>query len=504
MPLPPRLLRFWPLLAGALTASAQAPLSLWPMAFLGFAALAQAHLSVGTPRGAAFRGWLFGTGYFAAALFWIVEPFMVDAARDGWMAPFALVLMATGLALFWGGALWAAKALAPRGRVAALAFAGALVLAEALRGWIFTGFPWALIGHGLIASPLLPLAAFGGAHGLGLLVLLPAALLGRAIARRRLLPGGVAVLIFIAALSLSLVLPPRALPAGPDAPLIRLVQPNAAQREKWDPEMVPVFWRRMLSYTAASRPDQRRPDLVIWPETSVPYLLNEGEALTEVLAEAARGSALAVGIQRREGARYYNSLAVLDRSGEIHDVYDKHHLVPFGEYLPLGDQLAKLGIRAFAAQEGFGYSAGPGAALLQIPGIGATLPLICYEAIFPRDIRAAPARPDLLLQVTNDAWFGSLSGPYQHLAQARLRAVENGLPMIRVANTGVSALISADGAVLDSLALNTEGFLDLALPPPSAPTPYSRSGDLPALLLALLLLFSALPGLIHRRLGALS
>ncbi|WP_010138670.1 apolipoprotein N-acyltransferase, partial [Oceanicola sp. S124] len=218
----------------------------------------------------------------------------------------------------------------------------------------------------------------------------------------------------------------------------------------------------------------------------------------------AQGSALAVGIQRREGARYYNSLAVLDTSGAVHDVYDKHHLVPFGEYLPLGDQLARLGIRAFAAQEGFGYSAGPGADLLQIPGIGATLPLICYEAIFPRDIRAAPSRPDLLLQVTNDAWFGSLSGPYQHLAQARLRAVENGLPMIRVANTGVSALISADGAVLDSLALNTQGTLDVALPPPSAPTPYSRSGDLPALLLALLLLLSPLSGLIHRRLGRVS
>lgn len=506
-----RLQRLWPVLrpalAGLVTASGQAPLALWPVALLGFALLFHDHLTAPSPRRAARMGWLFGTGYFAGALFWIVEPFLVDLARDGWMAPFALVFMAGGLALFWGGALWLAKALAPRGLAAVLVLCGALTLAEALRGWIFTGFPWAEIGHALIGAPQLALASYIGAHGLTLLLLLPAALLGLALARpsagRAVLPGSVAALLLAAPLALALMLPPRALPAAPEAPLLRLVQPNAAQRLKWAPEFVPIFFRRLLDYTAAERPDGRRPDLVIWPETSVPYLLNEGKSLTDILARAAAGSPLVVGIQRREAGSYYNSLALLDAEGSLAQTYDKHHLVPFGEYVPLGDQLAKLGISALASQQGYGYRPGPGARLLDLPGIGMALPLICYEAIFPRDIRAAPARPELLLQITNDAWFGQLAGPYQHLAQARLRAVESGLPMVRVANTGVSALISADGTLLDSLPLGKAGYLDVALPPPSAPTPYSRFGDIPALLGALLLLFAALPRLVQRRLGPL-
>ena len=499
-----------PALAGLVTATGQAPLSLWPVALLGFALLFHDHLGAATPRRAARTGWLFGTGYFAGALFWIVEPFLVDLARDGWMAPFALVFMAGGLALFWGGAAWLAKALAPRGLAAVLVLAGALTLAEALRGHIFTGFPWAEVGHALIDAPQLALAAHAGAHGLTLLLLLPAALLGlglghlRTAPRQALLPGAGALLLLLVPLALSLSLPPRARPAAPDAPLLRLVQPNAAQHLKWDPEFMPVFFRRLQDYTAANRPDGTRPALVIWPETSVPYLLNEGTALTDLLTRAARGSALAVGIQRRENGGYYNSLALLDDEGTLASVYDKHHLVPFGEYIPLGDRLARLGVTALAAQQGYGYRAGPGARLLDLPGIGAALPLICYEAIFPQDIRAAPSRPELLLQITNDAWFGRISGPYQHLAQARLRAVETGLPLIRVANTGVSGLISADGAVLDSLPLGQAGYLDVRLPPPSETTAYSRHGDLPALLFACFLLFSVLPRLVHRRLGRLS
>ncbi|MGI3165065.1 apolipoprotein N-acyltransferase [Pseudooceanicola sp. 200-1SW] len=497
---PRRLAPLWPAAAGALTACGQAPLSLWPLALLGFAALMHEVLRAPTAGRAARAGWLFGAGYFALALCWIVEPFLVDIARHGWMAPFALLLMAAGLALFWGAAAGLAKRLAPQGLAAALALSAALTLAEALRGWIFTGFPWALIGHALIPSPLLPLAALTGPHGLSLLLLLPATLLGLALtppaaARPRPLPLALAALAFAAPLALALALPSRALPPAEDAPLVRLVQPNAAQREKWDPAHIPVFFGRLLDLTAAPAEGDRRPDLVVWPETSVPYLLNEGPALTDVLAEAAQGSALAFGVQRREGARYYNTLALLDGNGTLAATYDKHHLVPFGEYLPLSGMMGRVGIGALAARYGTGYSPGPGARLLDLPRVGAALPLICYEAIFPRELRAAPNRPALLLQITNDAWFGSFSGPYQHLAQARLRAVEQGLPLIRAANTGISALISADGAVLAQLPLNTAGHLDTALPPPSAPTPYSRLGDAPALLFALLLLgLSALGG----------
>ncbi|SLN65182.1 Apolipoprotein N-acyltransferase [Pseudooceanicola marinus] len=497
---PRRLAPLWPVAAGALAATGQAPLSLWPAAIMGFALLTLAVLRAERPARAARAGWLFGAGYFALALAWIVEPFMVDIARHGWMAPFALVLMAGGLALFWGGAAALAKRVAPAGLPAALALAATLTLAEALRGWIFTGFPWALIGHALIPSPLLPLAAWGGPHALSLLLLLPATLLGAALSRpgrSRVAPALLALVGFAAPLALAISLPPRALPAAPEASVLRLVQPNAPQREKWLPDRIPVFFNRLQQMTAEEGPEGRRPDLVIWPETAVPYLLNEGAALTDLLAESAQGSALAFGVQRRDGADYYNSLALLGANGEISGTYDKHHLVPFGEYLPLADLMADMGIGALASRFGGGYTPGPGARLMELPGIGRALPLICYEAVFPRDIRAAPARPDLLLQVTNDAWFGSFSGPYQHLAQARLRAVEQGLPLVRAANTGVSALISADGELLASLPLNTTGHLDVTLPPPSAPTPYSRHGDWSALLVAFALFCVAAAGFVH-------
>ncbi|MBT9384612.1 apolipoprotein N-acyltransferase [Pseudooceanicola sp. CBS1P-1] len=491
MALPIRLKSWWPAAAGLLAACGEAPLNLWPLSIAGFALLFHAQRRSASARQGFGAGWRFGFGYFLFALFWIVDPFMVDPARDGWMAPFALVFMAGGLALFWGAALALAQRLAPANRLRQLlAFAGSLTLIEALRGWIFTGFPWAEIGQNLIPSPALPLASLIGPHGMTLVLLLLAGLLGAA-ARGMALLGvlGTAGFVFLA---------PRALPPAPvatdTAPLIRLVQPNAQQREKWDPDMVPVFFERLLNYSA----EAPRPDLILWPETSVPYLLNEGRALTSILADHTHGAPIAFGVQRTEGARYYNSLALLDGQGKLIETYDKHHLVPFGEYIPFGDLMAKIGISAFAAQSGNGFSAGPGPRLMPIPGVGTALPLICYEAIFPRDIRNAPARPDFLLQVTNDGWFGNLQGPYQHLAQARMRAAEQGLPFVRVANTGVSALIDARGQVLDTLPLNTDGYLDVRLPPALPPTLYARTGDLPILLLAFLALGVSALWSVHR------
>ena len=316
---PRRLAPLWPVAAGALAATGQAPLSLWPAAILGFALLTLAVLHAEGPARAARVGWLFGAGYFALALAWIVEPFMVDIARHGWMAPFALMLMAGGLALFWGGAAALAKRVAPVGLPAALALAATLTLAEALRGWIFTGFPWALIGHALIPSPLLPLAAWGGPHALSLLLLLPATLLGTALSRPgrgRVAPALLALLGFAAPWPWP-CRSPRALPAGPEAPVLRLVQPNAPQREKWLPDRIPVFFNRLQQMTAEEGPEGRRPDLVIWPETAVPYLLNEGAALTDLLAESAQGSALAFGVQRRDGTDYYNSSPFWTRTAKF-------------------------------------------------------------------------------------------------------------------------------------------------------------------------------------------
>jgi apolipoprotein N-acyltransferase len=256
--------------------------------------------------------------------------------------------------------------------------------------------------------------------------------------------------------------------------VVRLVQPNAPQHQKWDPAWAPIFFQRQIEASAAAP----RPDLIVWPEAAVPVLLEDAGPAFDAIAAAAGGVPVALGIQRRDRARIYNSLVVLDETGAVGDLYDKHHLVPFGEYFPLGDLAAGFGLYGFAAREGDGYSAGPGPALVDLPGLGRALPLICYEAVFARDVNRAPGRPDLLLQVTNDAWFGTRIGPYQHLAQARMRAVEQGLPMVRVANTGISAMIDPLGRITAMLPLGEAGHVDAALPAPLPPTLYARTGDL--------------------------
>ena len=190
-----------------------------------------------------------------------------------------------------------------------------------------------------------------------------------------------------------------------------------------------------------------------------------------------------LGIQRAEGPRIYNSMISLDADGRQMGLYDKHHLAPFGEYVPFGDLMARFGIHGLAATTGNGFSAGPGAALLDAGALGKALPLICYEAVFTQDVLSAPGRADFLMQITNDAWFGTRSGPYQHLAQARMRAIEQGLPMMRAANTGVSAMIDPLGRITDALPLGQAGYIDAVMPHPQLPTIYSRIGDYPILIL---------------------
>jgi apolipoprotein N-acyltransferase len=254
--------------------------------------------------------------------------------------------------------------------------------------------------------------------------------------------------------------------------------------------MVPVFWQRGRDLTArAPDPALGPPDLVVWPETSLPVLLERSDAARVQLTVASAGSPVLIGAQRVEAFAARNSLAVVDGGGTLTEVYDKHHLVPFGEYLPLQGLADRLGITALAAVLPGGYGPGEGPVLLDLgPGLGQAFPMICYEAIFPGYIREVGARPDWMVHVTNDAWFGTFSGPWQHLALARLRAAEQGLPILRAANTGVSAVIDGRGRVLDAIPLGEAGFLDARLPPALSPTLYARFGDAPVLLLALILI----------------
>ena len=463
----PGLRALWlPLGLGVVMATGQAPLGFWWATLAALAVLLH-HLARTTPLQAAWMGWFAGAGYFGAALFWILSPFMVNAARDGWMAPFALVIMAFGLALFWA----LACGVALRARSPLLALVTALTAAELARGYVLTGFPWALIGHVWIDTPPVQVAALIGPSGLTLLTLTAAALA----AGRHLLPAGAVIAAMWGFGLWQLSLPA---PAAPGVTL-RLVQPNAAQDAKWDPEHARIFFDRLMTATAAPG----EVDLVIWPETALPYLILHNPELPAMIGGAARGASVAVGLQRVEGLLGWNSLQVFDPKGGMLANYDKHHLVPFGEYIPLGDMAYDwFGLEAFAAQTGRAYTAGPGPVVLDLGALGHVLPLICYEAVFPQDLRTA-LRPDWLLQITNDAWFGTLSGPFQHAAQARLRAVEQGLPLVRVANTGVTQVVDARGRITAALPFGTEGFLDAALPGPLPPTPYSRFGEDPLLLL---------------------
>jgi len=280
--------------------------------------------------------------------------------------------------------------------------------------------------------------------------------------------------------------------ADPDGPVLRIVQPDAEQRLKWEPEHAALFYRRLLDDTAAPPdPALGPPAAVIWPETAVNFLPAYRPEQRAEIAAAAHGVPVILGalhaVRRDDAEVWYNSLTVVMPDGTLGPRYDKHHLVPFGEYIPYVGVLGALGLRQLAVRGGF--EPGPGPGTITIGTLPPFSPLICYEMIFPDEVVAPGARPGWLLQVTNDGWFGSFGGPQQHLAQARIRAIEQGLPVVRVANTGISAVIDPFGQVLRSLALHTHGHIDFRLPGAMPPTLYADHGDLPAMSLTVLILF---------------
>lgn len=478
----------WPLRAaifasiGVIAGLGQAPVN-WPIATV--AVLALMFWVVRTMPGNRrlwCAVWAFGFGYFAFTLRWIVEPFLVDIQTHGWMAPFALILMGAGGGLFWAIAAGLAGRLAPhRPLVLGLAIASA----EVARSYVFTGFPWALLGHVWIDTPLAQLAAFGGPHLLTLVTVLAATSLAHLTARHwdaLLVPAGL--------IGLAVLLDPGPAPA-PTAlqKTVRIVQPNVPQNEKWDPAHRDVHFERTLALTGDGA---TRPHLIVWPETAVPQLLEWAQPMLDRMSEAAGGVPLIAGVQRQSADLiYHNSLFVLGRGGLIEGLYDKKHLVPFGEYIPGGEIIGRLGLPGAASSQGYGFTAGTLADTLAVPGIGLIRPLICYEGIFAEEV-TPDQRVRLMVLITNDAWFGKAAGPAQHLAQARLRSIEQGLPMVRAANTGISAMIDSKGRITASMALDTEGYLDVALPDAGVATPYVRFGDWPVLAVLVLMLATLL------------
>ncbi|PTX57105.1 apolipoprotein N-acyltransferase [Litoreibacter ponti] len=472
----------WPLLAqgaalGVLAALGQAPWSLWPVALAGFGGLVWLYSRTTRTGHAAWLGWAGGAGYFALSLFWIIEPFLVDIPRHGWMAPFALLFLAGGLALIWALAFGVARHLGGLWALVALWSA-----AEMLRAVLFTGFPWASIGHIWADYPMAQLASLGGTPLLTFLTLLISA--GPSL-QQRVIGTGLSVLVLAAAWGYGALVLGGNL-ATDTGKTVRLIQPNAPQHQKWDADMIPVFLQRAIDLTAASAPVQ--PDVIIWPETSIAYPLDASPNTLAGIAQAGGGVPIIVGGNDRVDGNWHNTMLLLNPDGSRGATYYKHHIVPFGEYIPFGELLAHWGIRGLASRDGAGFAPGPGPALIELPGIGTALPLICYELIFPRNLRGLATRPDLILQITNDAWFGEVSGPYQHLAQARLRAIEQGLPLVRAANTGVSAVIDPWGRIMAQTLLGEAAYLDAKLSAPAAATLYAGIGDWPMRGLLMLLL----------------
>ncbi|MEL6582419.1 MAG: apolipoprotein N-acyltransferase [Pseudomonadota bacterium] len=475
---------------GVFLASIQAPLGFFPAFFLSIPVLFWLISGATGWRHASWIGWFAGVGYFGAGLHWIVEPFFVDPLRHGWLSPFAILGMSGGLALFWALA-FASTHLVAKGFLLAPALAVTLTLAELLRSYVLTGFPWNLLGYGWLDTPVAQLAALVGPHVLGLATVLVGGVVAMA---WRGWPVWIAALSVLAGWGYGNILLQSDTAERADPLIVRLVQPNAPQTEKWTAEGMRAQYLRGLLGTAA--PGEY--DVVIWPEVSVPQLVDEparqyGQTLFQWsdISTAANGKPALVGARQRRvdpSIEWFNTLAVL-QDATVTDIYKKYHLVPFGEYIPLAEYLPGLGMQGLASalsNLGGSMSGGEGPLTLSTADLPPFLPLICYEAIFPHQMRAAGERPEWLVNITNDAWFGEFVGPYQHLAQARFRAIEQGLPMARAANTGVSAMIGPDGEVLASIPLGQHGFVDAALPAPKPPTLYSQTGDRPAIILLLL------------------
>ena len=423
--------------------------------------------------------------------------------------------MSAGLALFPALAVVAAAWPGWRGPARVALLAAAWLAAEMLRAWVLTGFPWNLIGTVWSFAPtMLQLSALTGVWGLSAMTVFaaaaPAVLIGPGAgpgAGRGRAAFAMLALVLPALVwgggALRLAMAPALGAETVDRVMLRLVQPSIDQASKWVPELRRGHVENQMRLSSGAGadpgagPGARPVSHVIWAETAVPFLLDGDLELRQQLAGIVpRGGLLIAGAPRIDGSgaqrRLWNSLHGLDETGAVVGTYDKHHLVPFGEYTPLRAVLGRLGLGKLTV-DAQGFRAGPGLATLDLPGLPPFSPLICYEAIFPGRVVAEGARPQWLLNLTNDAWFGTSSGPYQHFAAARVRAVEEGLPLVRVANSGISAVVDPYGRLLGRLGLNQVGVLDSSLPRPAkGVTLYARYGDRLGLFLIVILAGSAL------------
>jgi apolipoprotein N-acyltransferase len=503
------------LLVGAVSAFAFEPVGLWPLMPLAIAVLCELVWRAKSLKQSLAVGWAFGVGQFVIGLNWIATAFTFQAAMPAWLGWIAVVLLSLYLAVYpalAAGLAWRFKDRRPLALV--LALAGTWAIVEWLRGTMFTGFPWNPLGAVLADTPWLRIAPYVGTYSMSLLVVLAGGGLWLLVHRRWF--GGASITALFA---IALLLPGTEVPERRDLTIlpnplpphrwsgseIRIVQPNIGQQDKWTPGFGEIAARRLAALSMS--PGEQRPRLLFWPEAAVTDPLEDartGEHQAFAEFERSRAAALigpgeylltgGLAIFSKDG-RWIdgaaNSVFVLGQGGRVLGRYDKAHLVPYGEYLPARPLLSAIGLSRLAPGD-IDFTPGPGPRTLTLPGWGKVGFQVCYEIVFSGEVVDRRNRPDLIFNPSNDAWFGRW-GPPQHLAQARLRAAEEGIPVIRSTPTGISAVIDAKGEIVKSLPWHSAGVIDSTLPEPAlSPTVFARLGNLIPLLLGFALLLSGI------------
>ena len=514
-------------LAGLISALGFQPVGLWPLTIFAFAALLWLVADAPRLRSALARGWWFGLGQFVLGLNWIATAFTYQAAMPPWLGWLAVVLLSLFLAVYPAAAAGLAwrwslplpfrgegKSYKPRSsgrnRLAfVLLFAAAWIVTEWLRATLFTGFAWNPAGVALLDSGLAAPAIWIGTYGVSGLVLLFAGLFYIGLAGRGdRRTAALLALAVIASAGAAWLFSPA--PSAGSGPMARIVQPNIGQEQKWSPEFAARNMARLGELSRA--PGRAVPRLLIWPEAAITEPLQDERRLLdyqhgvlatrrEVQSLLAPGDTLLTGgitVQSRDGLNATgapNSVFAMTPDGRVHGRYDKAHLVPYGEYLPMRPLLSAIGLSRLAPGD-LDFDPGPGPRTLEIPGIGPVGFQLCYEIIFSGEVVDPFRRPAFIFNPSNDAWFGAW-GPPQHLAQARLRALEEGVPVVRATPTGISAIVDARGRLLRAIPHGEMGVIDARLPLAAPPTLFSRLGNWAPFAFALLLIVLAV--LIKRR-----
>ena len=454
------------LILGSVCALGNNPWALWYLSILSLILWFWHINSNDIPKKIFKETFKFGFGYFVISLIWIVEPFLVEPWVHGWIAPIALIALPSFLAL-----IWALFAFLGHYYFSSIGVVIGLSLAEYCRLYLLTGFPWSTISYVLLDTTAEKWLSLLGPYGLSLLLLLTCFTIAFTLQIRTKINTLSAIFSIF-----TLFFVPNFFEKEPlknSNVSVRLIQPNAVQEKKWSKEFAPIYFEKMIEMTA----QKPKTDIIIWPETSLYLTYNSAFEEINKMRKAAGESILIFGALKIDASNFLNNSLIIENKNQETVFYNKAKLVPFGEYLPFINLKSYFKISERSNLFGWGFKKGKGSELLNLSNGLSFVPLICYEAIFPNFLKPSVKNADFILQITNDAWFGKSIGPQQHLAQLRIRAIEYGLPVIRVANTGISAIIDANGKVIKNLSVNKSGYLDSFIPSRKHSTIYGQFGD---------------------------